>query len=31
VHNIKVIDNFETFPESTNMSSSDQQFRSYDH
>jgi hypothetical protein len=31
MHNMKVIENFETFPESTNMPPSDQQFRSYDH
>jgi hypothetical protein len=31
VHNTKVIENFETFPESTNTPSSDQQFRSYCH
>jgi hypothetical protein len=31
MYNVKVIDNFETFPESINMSSSDQQFKSYDH
>jgi hypothetical protein len=29
--NIKVIENFETFPESTNMPSYAQQFRSYGH
>jgi hypothetical protein len=31
MHNMKVIENFEAFPESTNTPSSDQQFRSYDH
>jgi hypothetical protein len=31
VHNMKVVDNFETFPDSTNMPPSDQWFRSYDH
>jgi hypothetical protein len=29
--NIKVIENFETFPEIINTPSSDQQFRSYGH
>jgi hypothetical protein len=29
--NIKVIENFETFPESTNMPLSDQRFRNYGH
>jgi hypothetical protein len=31
MHNMKVIDNFETFPESIDAPSYDQQFRSYDH
>jgi hypothetical protein len=31
MHNLKVIQNFETFLESMNMPSYDQQFRSYDH
>jgi hypothetical protein len=31
IHNMKVIENFETFPESTNTSSYDQWFRSYEH
>jgi hypothetical protein len=31
MHNIKVIDNFESFPESINTPSYNQQFMSYDH
>jgi hypothetical protein len=31
MYNVKVIDNFETFPESINTFPSDQQFKSYDH
>jgi hypothetical protein len=31
MHNMKVIENFETFLESTNTPSHDQWFRSYDH
>jgi hypothetical protein len=31
MHNIKLIDNFETFLESINTPSHDQRFRSYDH
>jgi hypothetical protein len=31
MHRMKVIDNFEAFPESTNTPPFDQQFRSYDH
>jgi hypothetical protein len=31
MHNMIVIDNFETFPEITNMPSSDQRLGSYDH
>jgi hypothetical protein len=31
MHNIKVIENFDTFPESINTPSHDQQFRNYDH
>jgi hypothetical protein len=31
IHNMKVIENFETFPESINTSSYDQWFRNYEH
>jgi hypothetical protein len=31
IHNVKVIENFETFPKSANTPSSDQQFKSYGH
>jgi hypothetical protein len=31
MHNMRVIENFEPFPESTNTPPSNQRFRSYDH